>query len=290
MRPLFLVAALMASWPCASAAAADRVAIVAAENFYGDLARQIGGTHVEVTSILSNPDEDPHLFEASPSTARALAEAAIVIQNGAGYDPWMDRLLSAAPRAERATIVAARLLGRQPGSNPHLWYHPATFPAVAEALAAELAARDPAHAASYRANLQRFRAAMAEIGATIEELKTAYAGTKVTATEPVFGYMAEALGLTMLNEDFQRAIMNDAEPSPSQIAAFEESLREGSARIFFFNAQVSDPATIRLREIAEEHGVAVIGVTETMPGGETIQSWFARQLDQVRKTLEARIQ
>jgi zinc/manganese transport system substrate-binding protein len=292
MRSLVIAAVLLAAAPLLSAGnvfAADKVNVVAAENFYGDLARQIGGDHVVVTSILANPDEDPHLFETSPSTARAVADASVVIYNGAGYDPWMDKLLSASS-ANRTTIVAAALTGKAQGDNPHLWYDPATLPAVAKALAAELARRDPANAADYRANLATFTTSMQVIGKEIADVRKVHGGTKVTATEPVFGYMAQALGFKMLNERFQTAVMNDAEPTPNQVIAFEKSLKNGSAKILFYNSQVTDQATERLLRIARDNKVSVIGVTETEPAGQTIQSWFGGQIDAVQKALAARTQ
>ncbi|ESY25455.1 cation ABC transporter substrate-binding protein [Mesorhizobium sp. LNJC394B00] len=264
--------------------------IVAAENFYGDLARQIGGSNVTVTSILANPDDDPHLFETSPSTARTIADAKIVIYNGADYDPWMDKLLSASTAKDRTTIVAADLIGKKSGDNPHLWYDPATLPAIAKALSADLAKRDPANAVYYETNLKAFQTSLEAIDKEITDVKNTYAGTEVTATEPVFGYMAEALGLKMLNYDFQVALMNDAEPSATQVAAFENSLKDGSAKILFYNSQVTDEATTRLLDIAKQNKVTVIGVNETEPAGQTIQTWFGGQIDAVQKALAARTQ
>ncbi|MBZ9797098.1 metal ABC transporter solute-binding protein, Zn/Mn family [Mesorhizobium sp. ES1-4] len=293
MRSLPFLAALLVAVPLLTgtvARAEDKLNIVAAENFYGDLAHQIGGSHVAVTSILSNPDDDPHLFETSPSTARTIADAKVIIYNGADYDPWMDKLLAASSKPDRTTIVAADLIGKKSGDNPHLWYDPATLPAVAKALAAELSKRDPANAAHYEANLKQFQASLDGINKEIAAVKKAYAGTEVTATEPVFGYMAEALGLKMLNYDFQVTVMNDAEPSPTQVAAFENSLKDGSAKILFYNSQVTDPATTRLLDLAKQNKVTVIGVTETEPAGKTIQSWFSGQIDAVQKALAARTQ
>jgi zinc/manganese transport system substrate-binding protein len=293
MRSFLIPAVLLAAVSFlahGSALAADRIGVVAAENFYGDLARQIGGNHVAVTSILSNPDEDPHLFETSPSTARAVADAKIVIYNGAGYDPWMKKLVSASSDGSRMAIVAAALTGRKDGDNPHLWYDPATLPAVAKALAAELARRDPANAAGYKANLAKFTTSMEKVGNEIAAVRNTYGGMEVTATEPVFGYMADALGFKMLNGKFQTAVMNDAEPTPGQVIAFEKSLKDGSAKILFYNSQVTDQATERLLDIARANKVSVIGVTETMPAGQTIQSWFGGQIEAVEKALAARTQ
>lgn len=293
MRPIPFLAALLVAVPLLTGTAAraeDKLTIVAAENFYGDLARQIGGSNVTVTSILSNPDDDPHLFETSPSTARTIADAKIIIYNGADYDPWMDKLLSASTSKDRTTIIAADLIGKKSGDNPHLWYDPATLPAIAKALSADLAKRDPANAVHYEANLKAFQTSLEAIDKEIADVKKTYAGTEVTATEPVFGYMAEALGLKMLNYDFQVALMNDAEPSATQVAAFENSLKDGSAKILFYNSQVTDEATTRLLDIAKQSKVTVIGVTETEPAGKTIQTWFGGQIDEVQKALAARTQ
>lgn len=269
----------------ATASAAEPLKIIAAENFYGDLAGQIGGSHVAVTSILSNPDEDPHLFETSASTARAIAGADIAIYNGAEYDPWMGKLLSASSAPNRVTIVAADLVGAKSGDNPHLWYNPKTLPAVASKLAATLEERDPANAAEYRANLARFDTEFSDILKKVAAVKASFGGTPVTATEPVFGYMAEAMGFDMLNYDFQLATMNDTEPSPQQVANFEDSLKNGKARILFYNSQVTDDTTTRLLNLAKANGVKVIGVTETEPSGKTIQTWFAGQIAEVQGAL-----
>lgn len=278
-----LVAAALAFVP--SFAWADGpIRIVAAENFYGDLARQIGGDHVAVTSILSNPDADPHLFETSPSTAKDMAKAQLVVSNGADYDPWIAKLLGAAGTHPK-TIVAADLVGKTSGDNPHLWYDPATFPAVAKTLAADLSSIDPAHEADYAKNLQAFDASFEKATADVAEIKREHPGIKVTATEPVFGYMASALGFEMLNYPFQVATMNNAEPSPSEVVAFEKSLTSGEARILFYNGQVTDKTTERLLGIAKAHKVIVVGVTETEPKGTSIQSWFSGQLAEIKKDL-----
>jgi zinc/manganese transport system substrate-binding protein len=126
-------------------AADGKISVVAAENFYGDVARQIGGDDVTVASIMNNPDQDPHLFETTPSTVRQIAAAQVVILNGADYDPWMDKLLKASPKADRTAIVVADLVGKKAGDNPHLWYDPGTMPAAAKALAEAFAKADPAH-------------------------------------------------------------------------------------------------------------------------------------------------
>ncbi len=286
MRHLLLAAAAALTLGSPPSAVADSpISVVAAENFYGDLAAQIGGRHVAVTSILSNPDDDPHLFESNASTARAIAAAHVVVYNGADYDPWMAKLLSASTQPDRKVFVAAALTGHRSGDNPHLWYDPATLPALATALAAEYARRDPADAAEFERNRAAFDTSFAPLRASVATVRAQYAGTKVTATEPVFGYMAAALGFAMLNGDFQVAVMNNAEPSASQVAAFEKSLTDREAKILFYNSQVTDQTTARLLAMAKAANIPVVGVTETQPKGQTIQTWFAGELDATKAAL-----
>lgn len=278
--------ALAAALLCLGATGARaQVSVVAAENFYGDVAGQIAGPGAVVTSILSNPDDDPHMFEASPSVAKALARARIVVANGADYDPWMEKLLAASPSASRVTISVADLLHRKAGDNPHLWYDPAAMPAYARALAAALEGVDPAHKADYEARLATFLASLKPVQDKVRAVHDKFAGTPVTATEPVFGYMAAALGFRMRNEKFQIAVMNDTEPSPSDVAAFEGDLRHHRVKLFFYNSQASDEAAKRLLGIAQAAHIPVVGVTETEPAGKTFQTWVMGELDAVEAAL-----
>jgi zinc/manganese transport system substrate-binding protein len=216
---------------------------------------------------------------------RQLAGAQIVILNGANYDPWMDKLLAAVPRPDRTVISAAQLTGRKPGDNPHLWYDPVTMPAVATALAAALAKADSTHAPDYAARLKSTLATLDRISQRVAQLKAKHAGASVTATEPVFGPMTQALGLTMRNERFQLAMMNDTEPSARDIAAFERDLKERKVKVLIYNSQVSEKLTERLRDIAGKSKVPVIGVTETMPPNVPFQDWVLGELDALDKAL-----
>jgi zinc/manganese transport system substrate-binding protein len=268
-----------------TAAQAAPIKIVAAENFYGDVARQIGGDAVAVASILSNPNNDPHAFEANAATARAIADAAIVVYNGAGYDAWADKLLSASPSASRVVLVVADLIGSKTGDNPHLWYGPATMPKLAAALAAALAALDPGHARDYAHHLALFRASFEPLAARIAALRRKAAGTPVAATEPVFGLMAKALGLAVTDPRFQLAIMNGTEPSASVIAALAGELRARSVKILLYNAQTTAALTAQMRRIAAKAGLPVVGVTETEPPGKDYQEWMLSTLDAVDRAL-----
>jgi len=262
----------------ATPARAEPIRVVAAENFYGDVAKQIGGPAVAVTSILSNPDQDPHLFEAKASVARAIADARVVIVNGVDYDPWMSKLLAASPKSGRAVIEVAALMHRKPGDNPHLWYDPATMPAFAKELAATLSRIDPDRRADYAVNLTRFQEALLPLDAKIAAIKRSYAGTPVTATEPVAGYMVAVLGLVVRNQRFQLAIMNGTEPSAADIAAFQRDLQTRAVRVLLYNSQTAEPLTERMRALATRAGVPVVGVSETAPPDVHYQDWMLAQL------------
>jgi zinc/manganese transport system substrate-binding protein len=267
-------------------AAPPPVHIVAAENFYGDVARQIGGKDVSVTSILRNPDEDPHLFEVSPSVGRDVSAANIVIYSGIGYDPWMASLLGAAAGEQpRRTIVVADLIGRKAGANPHIWYDPQTMPALATALTRTLVAEDPVHKSGYERRLARFVASMQPITAKIAALRRRLAGTPVTATEPIFGDMFAALGLRVRNAAFQLAVMNDTEPSAAAVAAFERDLRTHQVRLLIYNSQATNPAAQRMEHIAQAAHIPIVGATETEPPGTIYQDWMLRELDAVARAL-----
>ena len=269
----------------AAPASADPVKVVAAENFYGDVATQVGGGNVAVTSILSNPDDDPHLLEASASTAKALADAKVVIVSGADYDPWMEKLLSANKAPGRREILVAALAHKKAGDNPHLWYNPATMKAVGNALGVDLAIVDPTHRADYQKGAAVFAASLEPLEAKIAEMRKKYAGQPVTASEPVFGYMADLLGLKVHNEKFALAVMNNTEPSASQVAGFEDDLKGHKVKVMLYNAQASEPAVKRLVDIAKEQKIPVVGVSETEPADTSYQKWMTDQLEALDKAL-----
>jgi zinc/manganese transport system substrate-binding protein len=276
--PIILTAVALAALPVTARSGEPAPKIVAAENFYGDMARQIAGPDAGIDSILTNPNQDPHDFEASPSTARLIADASLVIYNGADYDPWIESLLKASKSANRRTIVAAELMNRKSGDNPHLWYDPATMPRVAQALAAELERADSGHKTDYENRLQAYLASLKPLSDKIDELKQKYGAIDVTATEPVFGYMAKALGFKMRNESFQIKVMNGTEPSASDVAAFEDDLKKRKVKVLFYNSQVTDDLTGRLQKLAKDSKVPVVGVSETEPAGSNFQDWMLDQL------------
>jgi zinc/manganese transport system substrate-binding protein len=226
------------------------------------------------------------LFEASPTTARALQHAALVVYNGADYDPWMDKLLAASKTDKRTTIVAAQLVGRKPGDNPHVWYDPATMPTVARAVSQYLVHADPANKEDYDTRLQAFLSSLKPLDGKVAALRARYKGVPVTASEPVFGYMADAIGFEMHNQRFQLAAMNDTEPSAADISAFEKDLRERRVHVLIYNSQAADALTRRMLTVAQESHVPSISVTETLPAGKTFQQWMISQLDTLAAALQ----
>ena len=285
MTAMFNLLAIATACALAAPALADPIKIIAAENFYGDLATQIGGANVAVTSILSNPDQDPHLFEASAETAKALSDAKVVIVNGVDYDPWMEKLLKAHKAPGRKEIVVGALVGHKAGDNPHLWYDPAYMKAAAKALVTDLNAIDPAHKADYEQGYSKFLDALKPLDDKITTIRKSYAGQPVTASEPVFGYQAALLGLRVHNEKFAIAVMNNAEPTASEVAGFENDLKGHKVKVMLYNAQASEPAVQRLVQMAKDNSIPVVGVSETEPPDSTYQAWMLGQLDSLDKAL-----
>ncbi len=285
LRALAFVVALAA--PGGAFAVEIPIPIVAAESFYGEVATAIGGDRVVVESVAISPDADPHDFAPPPSVARAVSDAGLVIMNGLDYDHWMENLLEASPDDDRIVLDVGVLLGAEEGGNPHLWYDPRAVPALAAALTAALSAADPEGAAQYQRRFNDYAASLDELNSKIATIREGYAGTEVIASEPVFGLMAEALGLKMLGEEFQRSVMNETEPSARSIAEVEDDIRSRRAKVLFYNSQVVDPLTERLLATAGEAGVPVVSVTESMPAGKSYVGWMLDQLDATAKALAA---
>ena len=270
----------------AGPADAATVHVVAAEDVYAAVAREIAGADASVISILHNPDQDPHTFEASASIAHEVGAADVAVVNGADYDPWMDRILAATRRPDRQVIDVSRLLGRKAGDNPHLWFDPAAMPAFARAFAAALDRADPERGAKHATKLADFLASLKPLDARVAALRQRYAGVPITATEPIFGLLAGALGLEVRNMQFQVAIMNGTEPRASDVRAMEGDLRNHRVRLLVFNAQTSDATARRMRTLAEAAHVPVVGVNETLPAGiTTYQAWVAATLDALEPAL-----
>lgn len=263
--------------------------VVAAENVYGSIAKQLGGPEVVVESILNNPNQDPHLFSSKPSTSKSVADADILILNGADYDTWFERLLSVKSTEKAVSVInIAKLVNVKSGANPHLWYRLSYVNQFATALAADYERRLPRQKAVFEARLQTFLSDQQQLTAEVTELKERVHGLSVTATEPVAAYLAQDLGLVMLDEAFQLAVMNDAEPSAQSRAEFERHLRTKQVRALIYNQQVQDPVTEFMQKLSKDQGIPVIGVTELLPADQTYTQWYRHTLDKFRLGLMRR--
>ena len=263
------------------------IPVLGTENFYADLLTQIGGTRVSATSLLNDPNADPHAFEASPAAAVAVADAKLVILNGLGYDDFMQHLLGASPNASRVVINVEQLLGLGSDANAHVWYDPGTMPAVAASAEAALATLEPANAAYFAAREQAYLASLAPLAAKIAELKAKYSGAPVAFTEPVAGYLAKAIGLAVLTpEGFQRAVEDGTDPAPADVAAERDLLTGKKVRVLLFNSQVITPLTTQIHDLAVANGIPVVGVAETRPPQyQTYQAWQLAQMTELEAAL-----
>lgn len=287
LAQLRLTVFILISLFCWISSAHAVINIVAAENMYGSVAQEIGGDKVQVISILNNPNQDPHLFSASPSTARAVAQGDIIVYNGVAYDSWMEKLLSVQENTHQSIMVIANLVGAKMGDNPHLWYAPQTMPIFANYLTKLLQQKDPVNKAYYAKRLIQFQKDYQSLTSKIATMHQHYQGITVIATEPLFGYMAQALGFHMLATDFQLNVMNDVEPSASQLREFEQALQSHTARVLFYNLQVISPLTLRLQAIATKEGIPDVGVTETQPENMSYIQWMLNQLIATEHALNA---
>jgi zinc/manganese transport system substrate-binding protein len=264
------------------------VVAVGAENEYADVIAQIGGKYVQVNAILSNPNTDPHTFEASASVARLLDSAQLVVQNGVGYDTFMNTIENAVPSSSRKVLVVQKLLGLPDSTpNPHLWYKPGTMAAVANAVAADLAALRPAHAAFFRANAAAFIKSLNPWTSAIAAFKTKYPDTPVAVTEPVADYMLQAAGAAIKTPwAFQADIMNGTDPSAQDVAVERSLFTEHEVKVFLYNQQVTDSLTESFIALAKANDIPVVGVYETMPEpGYRYQSWMLAEVQDLTKAV-----
>ena len=267
--------------------AGSGLAVVAAENVYGDIAQQIGGAHVHVTSILSDPRADPHLFEPGSSNGLAVATAKVVIQNGLGYDAFMTRLEDAAPNAQRSVLTIADVLGvAGRDANPHLWYDVPALGQIGSAIEVALERADPKHRSAYRAGFARFDASLAPLRREVARIRKAFGGAAIAYTEPVPGYLTDAAGLKNLAPaSFTRAIEEGTEPPPQAVAAMNALMTGRRVKVLLYNSQAVSPITSRVRTEAARAHVPIVGVTETLPTQRSFQQWQLAQARQLAAAL-----
>jgi zinc/manganese transport system substrate-binding protein len=265
-----------------------KLRVVAAENFWGSLAEQLGGDRVQVVSIITNPDTDPHDYEPTAADARLIATARLVIENGIGYDPWAGRLVSANGGGGPSVLTVGDVLGIQPGGNPHQWYSPTSVERVVAAISSRYRTLDPGHASFYAQQLTHVETeALSGYHHLVDKIRSAYAGVPVGASESIFAPMASALGLDLITpQAFLDAVSEGADPSPADKATVEEQIRTHAIRVFVFNSQNATPDVQRLVDQARTAGIPVVGVTETLvPATASFQDWQVRELQALASAL-----
>jgi zinc/manganese transport system substrate-binding protein len=287
-----LAAACSASSATSTAAATTgTVVAVGAENQYASVISQIGGRYVRVTAVETNPGTDPHSFESSASVSQAVGAAELIVQNGLGYDSFMNTIEDSSPSAVRKVIDVQHLLGRPDSTpNPHLWYSPATMPAVARAIAGDLSRLRPAHRAYFQARLRAFDASLVPWTAAIARFRAAHGGTAVATTEPVGNYLLRALGLRNRTPfGLQANIMNGVDLSPQYVTLQDNLLQRHQVRVFVYNQQVVDSVTEAFLAQARSAGIPVVGVYETMPSGYDYQSWMLAEVRALQRAVTAKV-
>jgi len=268
--------------------AAHKIVAIGAESQYTNVISQIGGKYVSATSVMSNPNTDPHSFEASARVASQLSGAALVVQNGLGYDGFMDKIEAASPAADRIVISAQQVRGLPDGTrNPHLWYDPKTMPAVAKRISAALTKLQPSHASYFAANLAKFTTSLAKWTDAIAAFRNAHPSIPIATTEPVADYLLEAAGTKNRTPwAFQASIMNDTDPAPQDVAIQSALFTGRKVKVFLYNQQVTDAITATYLKLAKQNGIPVVGVYETMPAqGYNYQTWMEAELAALTKAV-----
>ena len=266
------------------------IQIVAAENFWGSLVSQIGGTHVQVLSIVSDPNADPHEYESNTANARAFATADYIVVNGAGYDEWADKLISAGIKPNAKVLDVANLIGQQNGDNPHFWYSPDYVNQTTKQMELDLISIDPSNAKDYEQNYANLQVSLSQYQNRIGEIKQQFGGTKVAATESIFEYLANATGLDLVSPPaFTHAVAEGNDPPANSVVQFETQLQSDNVSVLVYNQQTITPLTDNMKKLASEQGIPVIGITETIqPPDVSFQDWMNAELISLQNALNAK--
>jgi zinc/manganese transport system substrate-binding protein len=273
-----------------SSSSTSKVQIVAAENFWGSLVSQLGGTHVQVTSIVSDPNADPHEYESNVANAQAIAGANYVIINGAGYDNWALKLISANNNPNQKVLNVADLLGKKQGANPHFWYSPNYVNETVKTMYLDLVSIDPANAAYYKDQYTNLNSSLAQYNNRISEIKQKFAGTKVAATEDIFEYLANATALDLVSPpEFMEAVAEGNDPPAQSIVEFQQQIQNGTVNVLVYNAQTVMPLTQNIKGMASQKGIPIVAVTETIqPPDVSFQDWMNAELISLQNGLNAK--
>lgn len=273
----------------ASSNSSTAIQVVAGQNFWGSIATQLGGTHVSVTSIVNNPNADPHEYESSTKDARAFATADYVILNGAGYDDWGSKLLSANPNQSRRVFTIADLLHKKAGDNPHFWYNPEWVDQVADKITADYKTINPGNADYYTQQRAAFGQALQPYHDRIAKIRASFSGVPVGSTESIFVYLAQALGLNLVSPpEFMKAVAEGNDPPAQTVAEFHDLVAGKKIKMLVYNVQTSTNITEDLKRLATDNGIPVVGVSETLqPVDATFQEWQDAQLLTLQNALNS---
>ena len=287
MVSAILAAPLAACGAPATDAGSGTLRVIAGENFWGSIAAQLGGSHVTVTSIVTNPNTDPHEYESSATDARAFATADYVVLNGAGYDTWASKLLSANPNQQRKVFTVADLLNKKAGDNPHFWYNPEWVDKVADKITADYRALDPADAAYFTQQREALATALKPYHDAVARIRATYTGVAVGSTESILVYLAQALGFNLISPpEFMQAISEGTDPPAQTVAQFQDQISHRQIRVLIYNTQTSTPITNNLKQLAAQNGIPVVGISETVqPATASFQDWQIRQLNSLQAAL-----
>jgi zinc/manganese transport system substrate-binding protein len=269
--------------------ASGPIKVVAGQNFWGSIAIQLGGSRASVQSVVSDPNADPHEYESNTNDARAFAEAGFVILNGAGYDDWANKLLSANPSNHRTVLVAADLLGKKAGDNPHFWYNPDYVTRMADQITADYKSIDPADAAYFDQQRAAFTTALKPYSQRLAEIKAKFSGAPIGATESIFVYMATALGLNLISPtEFMNAVAEGNDPPASAVIEFQNQITGKQVKVLIYNVQTATAVTTNIKHLAALADIPVVGVSETLqPESATFQDWQLSQLLALENALNA---
>ena len=262
------------------------ISVVAAENFYGDIAQQLGAGHVSVVSILSDPNVDPHEFESSVQNGVEVSNAQLVIENGTDYDTWMDKLLAASPNPNRIVLTAANVASDPLPDNPHLWYGVDNIQSIAQNITSDLEKLDGTHKADYDAALTKFETSLEPIQQKIAEMKNKYSGTPIGLTETIFLYQTQPTGLKVMTPfEFEKAVAEGNDPPADTVVTANDQITNREIKVLIYNVQTVTPITTNLQNEAKQNNIPIVPVSETMPAGKTYQSWMLDQLNALEQAL-----
>jgi zinc/manganese transport system substrate-binding protein len=267
----------------------NKIQIVAGENFWGNLVSQIGGNRVNVLSIVSDPNADPHEYESNTTDAKAIATANYVILNGAGYDSWANKLISASPNSSRQILTIADLVGKKEGDNPHFWYNPAYVNQAIARMEKDLVNISPSNKSYFQQNYNNLVASLSGYQNRISSIKNQFGGTKVAATEDIFAYLANAAGLDLISPPaFIRAVAEGNDPPTDSVVQFQQQLESGQPKVLVYNQQTVTPLTDSIKKLAANQSIPVVGVTETIqPPDTSFQDWMNSELISLENALNA---